>query len=143
MTPLLTRRDRAACVLAYECLRSPHWTTTRSRPLDADHRVGAAIVCLQQSSRGLWRHVKHEWTKIDNDPRILRARLALALRALLRADADDYGGRWACTVCGSKNYTHALFTGRMVSRCNDCGEYGAPDWTIRIRPLWEMAPPCQ
>ena len=90
----MTRLDRARIALAYEYLRY------RSR-FDGDRT---------------WRAVSHSgaWGSVDKsagalpyllrkmvaaelyvgDARILRARLALYLRALLRADVEDFGPHW-------------------------------------------------
>lgn len=59
--------------------------------------------------------------------RLVRARLALYLRARLRLDAGgDETGPWWCCRCG-------------VLRCAAWECSGEP-YHQRIRPLWEMAP---
>jgi hypothetical protein len=67
------------------------------------------------------------------DGRLLRARLALALRALLRADADDYGPTIVyCTGCGWRWDGRTTVRGR--SDCHDVERT-----TRRYTPLWEQA----
>ncbi len=83
------------------------------------------------------------------DSRLLRARLALLLRALLRADAGDvYGVKCeACAYNGRRERMVAVawrrvadVEGRMLTQlyCRRCGDF---EWTptLRITPLWELA----
>ena len=126
----MTRLDRARIALAYEYLRY------RSR-FDGDDE---------------WKTVSYSeaWGMVDKsagalpwllcvvvvaelyvgDVRILRARLALYLRALLREDANDCGAvslvpRDLCSCVSQRRF-------RILCDC----------WTFtrRIRPLWESAP---
>ena len=83
------------------------------------------------------------------DSRMSRARMALVLRATLRADAGDCGPL-RCDVCGeSKGLRHDI-TGepeRYGDRCVRCWRRSRRDVgpgvlrRLPIRPLWECAPP--
>jgi len=138
----VTRLDRARIALAYEYLRY------RSR-FDGDRT---------------WRAVSHSeaWGSVDKsagalpyllrkmvaaelyvgDARILRARLALYLRALIRAYATD---EWGDADLGPRRPAVDV-----TGVCADCGwRTGDPEpdppckggpSTRRIRPLWESAP---
>jgi hypothetical protein len=69
-------------------------------------------------------------------PRIVRARLALALRVLLRADAGDFGAL-ECD-CGEPRET-LTYVGHSMAWCNECRTW--TDLVAPVRPLWESAPP--
>lgn len=133
----MTRRDRAALVLAYEVLRAwgdpcgqraaVHASGLCSRALDA-LRLGDDV------SRAIFdAYMSGPWI----DPRLLRARLALLLRVLLRADAGDFG-EVACERCGSVgDGTH-----ERGEACGACWvRYGT--WSSyrprRYTPLWDAA----
>lgn len=115
----MTRLDRARVALAYEHLRY------RSR-FDGDHTwktvsyseawgmVDKSAVALPY----LLRKMVAAELYVSGDVRLFRARLALYLRALLRASAGDFGP-WRVTY--TSNYFH---------RAGD----------RRTRPLWESAP---
>lgn len=129
----MTRRDRAALVLAYECVRQrcgavpgrPHWTWTYKDVLEmarealdlGDSGTDALAATLVYMSD--WRHYD----------RVLRARLALLLRALIRADAGDFGRTW-CVPCGEHNPAGC--------ECWDEGRDLGPR-SRRITPLWTLA----
>jgi hypothetical protein len=67
--------------------------------------------------------------------RLLRARLALFLRAVLRADRGDVGRRrYEPTGRTCRRVDHASLDGRC--RVPSCGCY---TWHRRITPLWERA----
>jgi len=88
----LSRRDRAAMVLALELLRRG---AERHRAIAALRHAGVSGVCweIEQAAYYAWR--------ADFAPgahSLLRARIALALRALLRADAGDCGAM-RCDGC--------------------------------------------
>src|SRR5262245_37005234 len=102
----LSRRDRAAMVAALECLRY----YSLSDEAEADSALIDALVALELPSwsetKPLWHSVNEVYTSVDVFKlaacRLLRARLALYLRAKLRADA----GKWPeapflqCRRCG-------------------------------------------
>jgi hypothetical protein len=72
--------------------------------------------------------------------RLLRARLTLALRVLLRADAGDFGrntGPYATgRLCTSLRHKVDLDGRCRVNRVCGCWE-----WRREVRPLWCDAPP--
>jgi hypothetical protein len=138
----VTRRDRAATVLAYECVRwhplaeeaedalesaekalsLPLWA-----PVDSLANVVGRALCYARDNRRLLD---------DRASRLLRARLALLLRALLRADAGDYGPSPVCARCGSP------FVSPYVGKawCYGACRRAFVPTTRRITPLWERAP---
>lgn len=132
---MLTRRDRAAMVHAYELLRDNASAGNRAWREGAATRVLAdAETALRCSD--LWAQVNAQRWRIVGDgrddraiyflgTRLLRARLALYLRAVLRADAGDFGpcpdDCWGC----------------RWSHVSDSFEHAPPR---RITPLWELAP---
>lgn len=130
----LSRRDRAALTLALVTLRSAQDRT------DVAAGVGALLMGDPDSAA-----VGGLLLPIVNGPiegvRLLRARLALLLRAVLRADAGDYGNADAfCEPCDGK--------GRMDwpreeygAICSWCG--GQTPRSRQQRPLWESAPRCE
>lgn len=141
---MLTRRDRAALTLALECLRD-------------NDRGYATMVCVRQAMeimehgsyplhRDLGRYVAVGYKAAHGgggvSPRILRARLALALRVLLRADIDDcYLSEWICMDCGSGNHSQNFNAPLGCCICHDCGGESIVERPHhRITPLWEMAP---
>jgi hypothetical protein len=67
-----------------------------------------------------------------DERRLLRARLGLALRVLLRADAGDFG-RWKpCRWCDLPGpWSHRF----------GCPGSGEARSRMLVRPLWESAPP--
>jgi hypothetical protein len=90
-------------VLALECVR--------------DDEPGNALSVLNCGDDEAWKLYRLYWTVRDAaGSRLLRARLALLLRTLLRADAGDYG------------------------RCYLWGRHGDVRYAP-VRPLWELAPP--
>lgn len=155
----LSRRDVAAMRLALECLR---W-----HPLPDDDEAAEAIDSAADAlrlprwwfdghARGVARELPYD---LDVPPRILRARLALALRVLLRADAGDFG--WPgyekcdgfevheCRSCGvrweayfSPAYHHGLARKAQYDemRAHEEQRGHTVAKTRRVRPLWERAP---
>ena len=112
----LSLRDRAAMVLALECLRRecpPH--LLRVDDLAKLH-VEAARDVLE------YGRANHEIAVYVHGvaPRLLRARLALALRVLLRVNAGDMGP------------SVRVFDFSMPG--------GWADDPLPVRPLWEQAP---
>lgn len=138
----MTRRDRAALALAYECLR-------RQRGRSVYPHEEALITAINALScaddERLWLLVDERFTASTGHhaTRLLRARLALLLRVLLRA-ADDDVFSIECPAC-----RHRGEHGRMVAwpfhrwkgkthlLCG-CGDDAWIDG-LRIRPLWEIA----
>lgn len=100
----MTRRDRAALSLAYEVLRDPYgngeecWAIERCIDVLAlGDTVGRTLADDLAEAKPV-----DAWRERDT-MRFLRARLALALRVLLRVDAGDFGRPvlWLrCRICG-------------------------------------------
>lgn len=137
----MNRLDRARIALAYEYLRyrsrfdgDDEWKTVSSA--EAWSMVDKSAITLPYLLR-----VKVAPELYTGDERILRARLALYLRALLRAGANDLGARTRVPiprrVCRSVEHNrHDDPEGlRCRSAACDCWTF-----TRRIRPLWESAP---
>lgn len=137
----LSRRDRLAAALALDCLRSD----------DGIHAAEALSASLRDGPF-MWPYlIWDSWERAlaDGDAfavkrygswRLLRARLALLLRATLRADAVDFSRR-RCASCGSR-YTIAepdddglpsFWCGRERRWQSD----GPGVWDRRITPLWQ------
>lgn len=143
----MTRRDRAAMALALECARDA------ACRIDAETAMESACEALRNGgpmayairSGVLW--AQELWAIADRGREgfvgwrrlclVLRARLALLLRALLRADAGDFGSRrlW-CPACCSRRVATSRNGGPWA--CEVCGTPGV--FTPRITPLWELAP---
>lgn len=89
----LSRRDRAALVLAYEELRDNASGENRAWRHGACTRVVArAKDALGYTSVGIALRAEYaEMCRDYHSLRLLRCRLALAIRAILRADAGDFG----------------------------------------------------
>jgi hypothetical protein len=141
----MTRRDRAALQLAYECLRSSvvgrtYWWSKCCHAEEVlrhceDMRVARAL------SREL-RWVQHRIDPGDQLVRVLFVRLALLLRVLLRADAGDFG-QLVCDACGevatsSRQHGNPCNSYRAGLGCTR-GRVGRYAWS-RVRPLWLDAP---
>jgi hypothetical protein len=133
----LSRRDRAACRMAYECLRQ---ITRRDLAL---HALDNARQVLYRGDETAEAIADGPWTVHDvfdyrDDPRRLRGLMATLLRAILRADAGDYGReRHRCVKgCVTDHCKHLRFD---AHRCYYVAE--PPDFllTRRYTPLWEMA----
>lgn len=144
----LTRRERAAMELALAALRHSALITTRTTDGGAEQLSQCAIreagIALAVGFSGLARPIvdtEAEWG------RVIRARLALYLRARLRAEGrGEIGfGRWVCAGCGSEDlrsiYEQApRFVGdEWRPACRTCGGEQT-DYTCRVTPLWELAP---
>lgn len=136
----LTRRERAAMELALAVLRHSALITTRTTDGGAEQLSQCAIreagIALAVGFSGLTRPIvdtEAEWG------RLVRARLALYLRARLRAEGrEEVGfGRWACVDCGSDDLRHPWI--EDGPRCRSCGG-NVIDYTCRVTPLWELAP---
>jgi len=123
----LSRRDRAAMTLALECVRE-----SRCGLNEASRALGIG----DADSRFLREAMGHNW--YGHVDRVRRARLALALRVLLRADAGDFARRVVCPECGSRLPDHYKGGERIVCDENDVERSAFR--TCRVRPLWESAP---
>lgn len=123
----MTRRDRAAFALALECVRI--WPAM-AKVCDLDNYarggVDAAVFALTAPAVTMGPFMLGQWAHTSAaPPRLLRARLALYLRAVLRADRGDYG------ACGDDCW------GCRWAHVSDGFDHDAPR---KCHPLWEMAP---
>lgn len=130
----MTRRDRAACVLALECSRdkNPDCITTAMQVLAYGGPIETWIALRRVILGEGLTHVV---------VRLVRARLALYLRALLRADAGDCGRvGMRCSICGAnRGQRHcrccAVHQGSVMCSC-----WGAwKDRPALFTPLWQLA----
>jgi hypothetical protein len=118
----LARRDRAAMTLALECVR----LFPRAGICDyGECAVEMAVEALDLGTSEQIDDIRGALPRFNRgglrgDCRVMRARLALLLRALLRSGAGDFGKR-----------EHEW--------CEQCSGFHA--WHAPIRPLWESAPP--
>lgn len=148
----MTRRDRAALALALECLRG-----------DGSLPVVEMLRALDLGGRDAqWLKWAVEERGADGDTsfprghlgvRLLRARLAILLRAILRADAierEDRETGWAhdstrtvvvCAGCGEPtNYRHGeRMTILRDGRPDVCRRTGRLELARNAIPLWEQA----
>lgn len=140
----MTRLDRHALELALVWLHQ--WTTSRAARDALDFaidciRLGGSV-CEDIEDAYTDRHVVRVYNR---EPRLLRARLALYIRAVLRAEARDFGRECrVCLLCGAKNECreHGQWTGYYVHN-QRVGYTLAPEragTTRRIAPLWQQAP---
>ena len=144
----LSRRDRAACVLALECLRRRR--DVFGVRLEGAERAlalggvfprdiaGAAAEALTLMGSERWR-LRGDWRGITpEDRRDVELRLALYLRALLRADAGDFGPRDSWFECPD----HPAAQRPIAPRPRCCAR-PIRAWALHhpapIRPLWESA----
>ena len=149
----LSRRDRAAMTLALECCRG-RWMAVWSARTALYH--GTDPGPLFDAEPGPAVRLASTIDRIDrqfrtpDEARLLRARLALALRVLLRADREDYGPRvgrvvqpGTCITCGGAGpLTYTTVRGEACSSvCASLARRILPRRSIAIRPLWESAPP--
>jgi hypothetical protein len=124
----LTRRDRAAMQLALEVLRNHRRFPAVGLGQAADV-LGYGPPRLEE-----WAAPARWSNRSPRSARLLRARLALYLRAVLRADAGHYV-EWRCSVCGEEAYASARFCYR-----DGDGPNAIPmEPHRRITPLWERA----
>lgn len=156
MTARLTRTERAAAELALGVLRrscvesAPRDEHGRERTFGA--REAAVRVAVVRDARDVLMVARGSARWIAWDARAaceaghaadsVRARLALYLRALLRADRGDFGrGGMVCYACGSlRDNTHcACCATRRGERVCSC--WGKWRWVdvLPIRPLWQIA----
>jgi hypothetical protein len=124
-------------VLAYECLRAHGSGSSIAAIVDAEDSLRG---CRLRGTANDLARICDKASDADDTPvwsRLLRARLALLLRVLLRADA---------VTCTADEYD---------CRHSDPPEDERPQWQryqatwgiwwwrrpFQIRPLWEIAPP--
>jgi hypothetical protein len=141
----VTRRDRAALVLAYEQLRNSAsggnraWRDGAVTRVVADAKLALRETPIDLAFRSAYADASRDYLAL----RLLRARLALLIRALLRADAGDYGPRdaWRCVACLSTRQTLNADSVPWFFVCDDCGARGG-EWLAPPRwlPLWASAP---
>lgn len=149
----LSRRDRVAMEGALENLRL--WCTRRPTEEDADTALVDALDALDligtdrpQFLGGAIPRERRKRGHIIGSTRVLRARLALVLRAVLRMEAGEgscvwpreaaFGPLWTCD-CASRGAVGP----KGIPACEPCSWCGAlpPAGAACIRPLWEDAPP--
>lgn len=133
----LTRRERAALSLALEVLRrgvADHGSGYRWIRGAAAFHVGSAYNALIYGRDDDGEDpVPHPGEHVDS--RLLRARLALYLRARLRADRGDCGRAW-CPVCGRRVPLHHV----SARYCLTVHGGRRTRLSRRITPLWQQAP---
>lgn len=151
----MTRRDRCAMALALECLRGRGTALScLDDALGALYRGDTAAMRLMDDVEQACRHGVESWAHV-------RARLALALRTLLRVEAGDYGPREPWLQC-ARCWRIERDLNSEAARQGVCVPYprnGAPDcpgnshapacllpmhWPPppyrRVHPLWLSAP---
>jgi hypothetical protein len=142
----LTRRDRAAMVLALECLRN------YTHPLDARDAIQDAHAALGLPNFGndgarvtldlaLAATLRETWVWDGRATRLLRARLALLLRVMLRVDKDDLR-RWRCPEHGRRvawDWHDGHGEEWWCAECRRWRIVKIDPPTCHIRPLWEIA----
>jgi hypothetical protein len=135
----MTRRDRAALSLALEVLRAEYGSAGLAA--DVLERGDDAAGALGEAVEGQ-RNLDHHYRCCGGGPvssasarRLLRARLALVLRAMLRADAGDYGPRM-CRDCGGP-YPRGVWE---PCRAGTEHWHGCRGVAAAYTPLWELAP---
>jgi hypothetical protein len=146
----LSRRDRAAMTLALCELRG----SSLSSAIGAlQHTDGGAVPYLSPILTNAQAVMDDAIQSAPLSPGwyrahyrnsdLIRARLALLLRAILRADAGDYGpcGAWRCVACLSTRQTLNADSVPWFFVCDDCGARGG-EWLAppRWAALWASAP---
>jgi hypothetical protein len=142
----LSRRDRAAMTLALCEVRGS--SIGLSSAIEAlRHTDGGAVPYLPpilvaaeavMDDAIPWTTGTKTWRTVHYRNRdLVRARLALLLRAILRADAGDTGPKRAvCPACRAPSYVAGR---RRVSDCS-CKTLGWLITTAPYTPLWAIAP---
>lgn len=121
MTPL-SRRDRAALELAYgQLLRESGWLSYRNS------RGGAYWVLPYGGDVASAIQAAWHMSRPSTGDRLIKARVALLIRALLRADRGDYGPVRFTAVYDEMIGAYIFGSSRCPS-------------TRRYTPLWEQAP---
>jgi hypothetical protein len=133
----VTRRDRAAMQLALEVIRASH---APAQALDDVHAVLYFGGTAARRLRGwlveaqLERRRRREQRRPGGWRRVMVARLALYLRAVLRADVGDFG---PCT-----HFAGFHGNGRTLSHTHRPSADSMRGWCFGKRcyqPLWELA----
>ena len=93
----MTRAKRAACELALALLRSGAALASGTAQAFEDVDNAETAIGLSSGGGALIRAIEAGLDVLA--ARVIRARLALYLRALLRADRGDVGPEHACTAC--------------------------------------------
>jgi len=130
----MTRRDRAALRLAYEALRD------RSEVM----RLHSARTALWNGSDGgLPQRIAAVIDGIRLEGirhrRVVRARLALALRVLLRAEAGDFGVHVVCPCCGDRLPDDCEGGEGIMCFKSDSPAVQLAEVRSRYVPAWEVA----
>lgn len=137
----LSRRDAAAMRLALECLRAYRGPRIALDSADEVLSYGPHLGEAHRIHAAMWGCPK----SLDEPQplRLLRARLALLLRATLRAAGElrfsrcvnvcEDGERWECESCGARFH-------HMKDDCGCDRGMEAPHFTKAMQPLWELAP---
>lgn len=135
----MTRRDRAALTLALECLREIESGWDAWGDFDPLHQAMCALDIGGLDASTIRFNVY--CAQPHADPWLLRARLALLIRAVLRSDAGDMGrwsrGRFFCASCG-ETVDWSLSVGPTTACVCPCPRVEAHE-RVPIRPLWEIA----
>lgn len=137
MADRLTRRERAAMRLALEVLRfDVRYRGSPRCALEAETDVHEAVAALRFG--GVDEGVSAAVRTVNCDAltaALVRARLALYLRARLRADRGDFGRWWVVDAPGEDEPL-------MYARHGDAEiTAGLTGGTVhRAVPLWEQAP---
>ena len=128
----MTRRDRAALSLAYECVRLEPIPAVGACPRVTDaaevlsYYGGETAMHIACALESRYLRTRDEW-------RLLRARLALLLRALLREPAIEGD----CVLCGGS--ACSADDANCIREGGCCPCEGRLRWR-RYRALWESAP---
>jgi hypothetical protein len=118
-------------VLALEVLRG-----CRSKKVEAlDSTVERARFVLNAGDRASRMVAASTFGAVRDPLRLLRARLALLLRAMLRANAGDCG-RARCSGCRCRTRSQTVIASGFCGCCERSAEWHRD----RITPLWERAP---
>lgn len=132
---VLTRRDRAACELALSMMHRQCWTRRLTGfPSGVRDVLGFGDEAACRLRGAVYWALSDARKAVDH--RLIRARLALYLRALLRAERGEFGpwSRQATGLFCSRVNHHVDIHGRC--RVPSCGCYNEHR---RITPLWQLA----
>lgn len=138
----LTRRERAAMQLALEVIRLDVGRAEHA-PVEAWLSLSGASSALRMGEARTVLPVPFApllppgWTLTDDSGpiRLIRARLALYLRARLRADRGDCGRAW-CPGCERRVPLHHV----SARHCLTVHGGRRTRLSRRITPLWQLAP---
>lgn len=136
----LSRRDCCALALALECLRRPGWRDLKRTMLEVQ-------ACLDLADHGSPLLTTFPYGSYPMRlARVVRARLALFIRATLRADRGDCGP--PLCQCGRPMVQHSWVDGgwshEWATECVSDEDHELmphPHWVGPVRALWEQAPP--